>query len=267
MLVENYLFHTFIAYHVSFLSTQISPSLYSLKKNQYHRELLNMRQTMLKQKQYYYLQQMGIPVWIERKLGMQVPVAQTVHPENSDPWQALQQQVATCTACELHCTRTQTVFGVGNTNANLLIIGEAPGFYEDQQGEPFVGRAGQLLDNMLRAIKLDRSQVYIANILKCRPPNNRDPKPEEVALCTDFLIKQIELMQPKLILAVGRIAAHFLLNTDQPLGKLRQQDFLYQNIPLRVTYHPAYLLRNPRDKAKAWLDLQAVVAKLQRFPP
>lgn len=172
-------------------------------------------------------------------------------------WPALQQRVAACTACdELVANRTQTVFGVGNPQAELLVIGEAPGADEDRQGEPFVGRAGQLLNAMLAAIGLQRGQVYIANVLKCRPPNNRDPKPEEAAACAAYLQRQIALIQPKVILVVGRIAAQHLLHTDAPLGKLRGSMHRLENgIPVVVTYHPAYLLRSPQEKRKAWLDL------------
>lgn len=168
----------------------------------------------------------------------------------------LRQIVSECTACGLHRSRTQTVFGVGDPKADLLIVGEAPGFYEDQQGEPFVGRAGKLLSALLKAIQRERSQVYIANILKCRPPNNRDPQIEEVSLCTPFLNQQIALIAPKLILAVGRIAAHYLLNTQQALSQLRGRLHEYgpAKTPLIVSYHPAYLLRNPREKAEAWKD-------------
>ena len=164
--------------------------------------------------------------------------------------------VKQCTACGLECSRTQTVFGTGNRQADLMIIGEAPGYYEDQKGEPFVGRAGQLLTAMLKAIRLERSEVFIANILKCRPPNNRDPERREVDLCTPYLIRQIELLKPKLLLAVGRIAAHFLLDTKESLSKLRGRFHEYgpQKTPLLVTYHPAYLLRNPKDKSQAWQD-------------
>jgi uracil-DNA glycosylase len=171
--------------------------------------------------------------------------------------QALQQNVAQCTACDLHQTRTQTVFGVGSPHANLMVIGEAPGFHEDQQGEPFVGRAGQLLTAMLKSIGFERQQVYIANILKCRPPNNRDPQPVEVDLCTSFLDQQIALINPSLLLAVGRIASHYLLKTKSSLESLRNKIYFYgeNKTPLIVTYHPAYLLRNPIDKRKAYSDL------------
>jgi DNA polymerase len=173
---------------------------------------------------------------------------------------ALKKTVATCTACSLHQTRTQTVFGVGNEQARLMIIGEAPGFHEDQQGEPFVGRAGQLLTAMIRAIGFDRRDVYIANILKCRPPENRDPTTIEVQTCTPFLNQQIALIQPTLLLAVGRIAAHYLLQTKSSLESLRNQLHHYgeAKTPLIITYHPAYLLRSPGDKKKAFMDLQSV---------
>lgn len=175
-------------------------------------------------------------------------------------WDELQSAVAKCQACELHKTRTNLVFGVGSLQAKLLIIGEAPGANEDKRGEPFVGRAGQLLNSMLNAIGLRREEIYIANILKSRPPNNRDPKLEEVKACTPYLLRQIALLKPKLILAVGRIAAHYLLNTTEAMGNLRGREFTYSalQVPLLITYHPAYLLRSPREKPKAWQDLQLV---------
>lgn len=180
--------------------------------------------------------------------------------EPSSPWESLQQCVAHCTACPLHLTRTQTVFGTGSHQAKLMIIGEAPGFYEDQQGKPFVGCAGQLLTAMIKAMGYTRDEVYIANILKCRPPNNRDPNAEEVATCTPFLQQQIALLQPQLLLAVGRIAAHYLLDTKKTLESLRNKihTFGERQTPLIITYHPAYLLRNPADKRKAYADLQFI---------
>jgi len=178
-------------------------------------------------------------------------------------WQQLQQAVSQCQLCELHSTRTQTVFGVGNQNADLLVVGEAPGADEDRQGEPFVGRAGQLLDAMLGAIQLDRSQVFIANVLKCRPPDNRNPHTSEIVCCDAYLQRQIELIQPKMILALGRIAAHHLLVSQESLGKLRQQPHSYHGIPLVVSYHPAYLLRKPVDKRKSWQDLLKIKKQLQ----
>jgi DNA polymerase len=174
-------------------------------------------------------------------------------------WESLRAEVLTCTRCTLHTSRTQGVFGVGNREAQWLVVGEAPGAEEDRRGEPFVGRAGHLLDAMLRAIGLNRANnVYIANVLKSRPPGNRDPKPEEVAACLPFLMRQIELMRPRVMLAVGRIAAQNLLATDAPLGRLRGKihHFGEFNTPLIVTYHPAYLLRTPGDKRKAWEDLK-----------
>lgn len=171
-------------------------------------------------------------------------------------WAALENAVRDCTACGLRAGCTQTVFGVGARDAGWMVIGEAPGADEDKQGEPFVGRAGQLLNAMLAAIGLQREQVYIANILKCRPPKNRDPKPEEAELCRPFLERQIALVRPQLILAVGRIAAQNLLKTDTPIGKLRGQLHEVGGIPVVVTYHPAYLLRSPSEKRKAWDDLK-----------
>jgi len=172
-------------------------------------------------------------------------------------WTDLQKTVASCVRCELHKTRTQTVFGVGNRQAAWMIIGEAPGAEEDRRGEPFVGRAGKLLDEMLRAVDLSRDTVFITNILKCRPPGNRDPSSSEAVACRSYLERQIELLAPRLILAVGRIAAQQLLGSDAPLGRLRGQlhKLTGAGIPLVVTYHPAYLLRSPKDKRKAWQDL------------
>jgi DNA polymerase len=177
----------------------------------------------------------------------------------AEHWEALRAEVLHCTRCGLHSGRTQGVFGVGNPRAEWMVIGEAPGAEEDRRGEPFVGRAGQLLDAMLRAIGLSRTEnVYIANILKSRPPNNRDPRPEEVAACLPYLRRQIELVRPRLLLAVGRIAAQNLLGTEESLSRLRGRvhRFGELNTPLVVTYHPAYLLRTPGDKRKAWEDLK-----------
>jgi DNA polymerase len=186
-----------------------------------------------------------------------MPAARPIQPLAGD-WGTLREQVAACVACELCRTRTQTVFGVGNTQAEWLVIGEAPGAEEDRQGEPFVGRAGQLLNAMLLAIGRPRETVFIANILKCRPPGNRDPKPDEVSRCLPFLEQQIALLRPRLMLAVGRIAAQNLLGTDAPLARLRGKlhHFGAAGTPLVITYHPAYLLRTPGDKRKAWEDLK-----------
>ena len=204
-----------------------------------------------------YLTALGIPVWVER--GAAVNEAQEVA-SDAPSWEDLAARVRTCTRCPLHASRTQTVFGVGNVHADLLVIGEAPGADEDRQGEPFVGRAGQLLNAMLGAINLPRADVYIANILKCRPPRNRDPKAEEAETCTPYLERQIALIEPRVILAVGRIAAQWLLQSDRPIGRLRGTVHSYgtASIPLVASYHPAYLLRSPLAKAKAWEDLVLV---------
>jgi uracil-DNA glycosylase family 4 len=206
------------------------------------------------------LDAMGITVWESQHAASQAEVVtdpQVVGSESVDDWQSLQNEVAQCTRCELHKSRTQTVFGVGNQQAQVMIVGEAPGADEDRQGEPFVGRAGQLLNEMLKTIGLSRQAVYIANILKCRPPNNRDPKPDEAAECSEYLHRQIALIQPRLIVAVGRIAAQRLLQTDTSLGRLRSRvhEHPATGIPLVATYHPAYLLRSPGEKRKAWEDL------------
>ena len=171
-------------------------------------------------------------------------------------WPALKQAVAACDACDLHKSRNKTVFGVGDEKADWLLIGEAPGAEEDARGDPFVGQAGQLLDNMISAIGLARGQnVYISNVLKCRPPGNRNPEPFEVAQCSPHLARQISLIQPKLILAMGRFAVQTLLGTGATIASLRGRLHSYQGVPLLVTYHPAYLLRSLADKAKAWEDL------------
>lgn len=171
-------------------------------------------------------------------------------------WPELKAAVAGCQACGLHKTRTQTVFGVGDEHADWLLVGEAPGAEEDARGEPFVGQAGRLLDNMLAAIGLRRGDnVYIANVLKCRPPGNRNPEAFEVAQCAPHLLRQLELIRPKLILAMGRFAVQSLLETESSIASLRGRVHRYRGVPLVVTYHPAYLLRNLPDKAKAWEDL------------
>ncbi len=226
---------------------------------------------MDEQRRRHYLEAMGIVQWRRRDTGRvsevteQAPDPAAVSPspvEGDDvsrlDWEALEARVRACTACELHRTRTQVVFGVGNRNADWMIVGEAPGAEEDRRGEPFVGRAGQLLDAMLHAIGLQRQEVYIANVLKCRPPNNRDPRPEEVEQCEPYLERQVALVAPRLILAVGRIAAQNLLKTNAPLSRLRGRVHSYgeTETPLVVTYHPAYLLRSPREKRKAWEDLK-----------
>lgn len=239
-----------------------------------------------------YLEVMGIAQWVLRSpavrplatgagaveakaaLAPECEVEPPSNPLSGDggvpglDWQQLEARVAACTGCALHASRTRIVFGVGDRHAEWMIIGEAPGGDEDRQGEPFVGRAGQLLNAMLRAVGLGRHQVFIANILKCRPPRNRDPLPGEVAECQPYLRRQIALLRPKLILAVGRIAAQSLLNTDTSIGRLRGHIHRYgaEGIPLVVTYHPAYLLRSPKEKRKSWQDLrlaQSVIREQQ----
>jgi uracil-DNA glycosylase family 4 len=221
-----------------------------------------------------YLEAMGIQSWVRRDRIVEAEPAGVIVGSRETPaavmtdagqvgeianldWEPLRQRVLACTRCELHKQRTQAVFGVGNRAAQWLIIGEAPGADEDRQGEPFVGRAGKLLNNMLLAIGLKREEVYIANIVKCRPPNNREPAPEEAQTCAPYLARQIALIKPKIILAVGRIAAQNLLKSDRPVGTMRGKRFYYDEteIPIIVTYHPAYLLRSPQEKRKAWQDL------------
>ena len=206
------------------------------------------------------LAEMGLaPVWVLR--DKKSPPAEK---SSSNTWIELKQAVPACTACGLHRSRTQTVFGVGDENADWMLIGEAPGAEEDRLGEPFVGQAGRLLDNMLAAIGLSRGKnVYIANVLKCRPPGNRNPEPEEVEKCSPHLRRQIELIAPKLILAMGRFAAQTLLNTDASIASLRGRVHAYAGVPLIVTYHPAYLLRNLPDKAKSWEDLVFALKTIQ----
>ncbi|WP_372722117.1 uracil-DNA glycosylase family protein [Immundisolibacter sp.] len=213
-----------------------------------------------------YLDALGIDRY-QPRVVVPHPAAQPQSPvtaksaPHSDPagaWRVLAAEVAGCTACALSGTRTQTVFGVGQQDADWLIVGEAPGAEEDACGEPFVGRAGKLLDSMLLAVGLDRRRgAYISNIVKCRPPKNRDPAPAEAAACMGYLERQIALLQPELILAVGRVAAQHLLGSEEPVGRLRGRVWHWRDtgIPLVVTYHPAYLLRSPLEKRKSWDDL------------
>lgn len=214
-----------------------------------------------------YLDALGIDVWRSRSADTGLPdspeqeVAAGALENPSTDWDGLRAAVARCTRCSLHESRTQTVFGVGNRAADWMIIGEAPGAEEDRRGEPFVGRAGQLLDEILRSVGLDRKSVFIANILKCRPPRNRDPSNEEARQCRDHLHAQIDQVSPAMILAVGRISAQQLLGTDAPVGRLRGRVHRLEgrcngrDVPLVVTYHPAYLLRSPGEKRKVWDDL------------
>lgn len=215
-----------------------------------------------------YLAAMSIDCWVAREPsradvpgGRSVPSSGAVAIPLLD-WDALDREVRSCQRCSLHATRTQTVFGVGCHSASWFFVGEAPGADEDRQGEPFVGRAGQLLNAMLFALGLKRDDVYIANVLKCRPPGNRDPVEPEVNCCEPFLKRQIELVAPKIIVAMGRFAAGSLLKRDEPLGRLRGKVLAYERYPLVVTYHPAYLLRSPTEKRKAWDDLTLARSQL-----
>jgi uracil-DNA glycosylase family 4 len=203
-----------------------------------------------------YLKALGIDVWLPRdEADPALPDAAEMAAMDGLGWEELRDCVANCDRCALQQSRTQTVFGVGNESAEWMIIGEAPGAEEDRRGEPFVGRAGKLLDEMLRAVGQPRDKVFIANILKCRPPDNRDPKPAEAATCRAYLERQIALVKPKIILAVGKIAAQHMLASDATVGSMRGSVHQHGDIPLVVTYHPAYLLRSPAQKSKAWDDL------------
>lgn len=197
--------------------------------------------------------------------GSEVPAVAPVkaNPAGQGPLAAFYQEIHTCTKCALGHARTNFVFGTGNPDADLMFVGEAPGRDEDLQGKPFVGRAGQLLTLMLQAIDLRREDVFIANVLKCRPPNNRDPLPEEIEKCEPYLLKQIDLIKPKLIVALGRFASASLLRTKVALATLRESVHDYNGVPLIVTYHPAALLRNPQMKAEAWVDLKKISAYLR----
>lgn len=227
---------------------------------------------MIEPRQHAYLHAMGIPIWTEQARTDTTAQSEPENPATNEianlDWTALADQVKSCQACPLSTTRKQTVFGSGHPQAELMIIGEAPGAEEDRQGQPFVGRAGQLLTNMLQAVGLQRDQVYIANVLKCRPPGNRDPKPDEVAACNAYLNRQIDIVQPRLIVSVGGISAKNLLQTEQPVGRLRGRVHQYAQTgtDIIVTYHPAYLLRRPEEKAKVWNDLQQIAAHLKQQP-
>ena len=212
-------------------------------------------------RRYEVLKEMGLtPVWRLRD-------AEVSQPESSSPekeWIELKQAVPACTACGLHKTRTQTVLGVGDEQADWLFIGEAPGAEEDRLGEPFVGQAGKLLDNMLAAIGLNRAEnVYICNVLKCRPPGNRNPEPDEIAQCEPFLHAQIAAIRPRVIVALGKFAAQTLLATDTPISRLRGQFHQLRDVHVMPTFHPSYLLRNPAAKREVWEDMKMVIARLK----
>lgn len=209
-----------------------------------------------------YLNSMGITVWQSRFMPeytaspVELPQSITIQTTIIDSWEQLNLEVSSCQLCSLCTTRTQTVFGEGNLNADWLFVGEAPGEHEDEQGRPFIGEAGQLLNEMLHAMQLTREEIFLTNILKCRPPSNRDPHVDEIKQCHDYLQRQIALIQPKIIIAVGRIAAQTLLETNEKIGKLRGNVYSFKNTPLIAIYHPAYLLRSLTEKRKAWQDLQ-----------
>ena len=208
------------------------------------------------------LQLIGVDVWRLR--------AQRKSPsenDHKDSWLNLQHEIRSCELCSLHKTRNQTVFGVGDPEANWLFIGEAPGVDEDLQGEPFVGRAGGLLNEMIFSIGLSRDKIFIANILKCRPPNNRDPLAAEASQCLPYLERQIQHIDPMIIIAVGKVAAQNLLQTDKAMSQLRGRihSFGAKKIPLVVVYHPAYLLRSPSQKFKAWEDLTLAKQAVTKF--
>lgn len=211
-----------------------------------------------------YLEAMGIDVWVPRvaERDEEVPDIEPAFNQSQitkNDWPELQKQVSVCEKCNLSETRTQTVFGTGNINAEWMFIGEAPGHIEDKEGKPFIGPAGALLTAMIGAIGMERDAVYITNILKCSPPDKRAAKVEEIDACHEYLCRQIELVQPKIILAVGRVAAQALLKTKEPLAKLRGVSHQIKDIPLVVVYHPAYLLRSLLEKRKAWQDLQLAI--------
>jgi uracil-DNA glycosylase len=216
----------------------------------------------MQERQLEILEAMGVDAYVRRERAPSAPPAPVlVEPESPD-WESLAAAVRGCRLCGLCETRTQTVFGVGNRAARLMVIGEAPGAEEDRQGEPFVGRAGQLLNSMLRAAGFERGDVMIVNVLKCRPPHNRDPNDEEVERCLPYLRRQIELVNPEVILCVGRIAAQRLLGTDTPIGRLRGRVHRLEGRPVIVTYHPAYLLRSPGEKRRSWDDLKLALKVL-----
>ncbi len=213
--------------------------------------------------QFEYLVDLGFQ-------GQKIAVAAGAETQNlqreaagSETLDTILNDLGDCQRCGLAASRTKLVYGVGNPNARLVLVGEAPGREEDLQGEPFVGEAGKLLDRILQAMGMHRDDVYICNVLKCRPPNNRDPQPEEVATCEAFLIRQLAAIRPQVIIGLGRFAVHSLLKTNAPISRLRGEWQSYQGIPLMPTYHPAYLLRNPEGKRDVWEDMKQVLRRLQ----
>ena len=203
----------------------------------------------------------------QRELGLEF--ADVQWPESPAPARPLnlaevREELGECTRCKLHRHRTQIVFGVGNPNASLVFVGEAPGADEDAQGEPFVGRAGQLLTKIIQAMGMQREDVYICNIIKCRPPSNRTPETEEILACQPFLVKQLQAIRPKFICALGGPAAQTLLRTKEPISRLRGKFYDFHGIPLLPTYHPAFLLRNPYEKKTVWEDMKLLLREIQR---
>jgi DNA polymerase len=209
---------------------------------------------------------MGVDVWLPKSPFVDTSITATLEqlaPAVNDKWEVLQADVTACRRCILCETRTQTIFGSGNKNAEWMIVGDAPGQHEDEQGLPFVDSAGQLLTEMLRAIGLNRDAVFMTNIVKCRPPNDRKPKVDELESCHQYLLRQYALVQPKIILALGTVAAQTLLKLDAPISELRGKVHTLNKSPVIVVYHPAYLLRTPSEKQQAWLDLQLAVHTLK----
>jgi DNA polymerase len=208
--------------------------------------------------------------WLERQGVQGLPVGQVekTAPEPAAQvltLQVIREELGECTRCKLHTGRKTIVFGVGDPHAKLMFIGEGPGYDEDQQGEPFVGKAGQLLNKMISAMNLRREDVYIGNVVKCRPPQNRNPEPDEIEACEPFLRKQIDAIAPRILVALGKFAAQTLLRSDAPISALRGRWHSYQGIQLMPTFHPAFLLRSPDKKREAWNDLQLVMGEMQRL--
>jgi uracil-DNA glycosylase len=213
---------------------------------------------------------LGLEGWpVRHSSGRQEPPAVSTpdpfSPRALDTLKAVREELGDCRRCKLHSSRTQIVFGCGDPNAKLVFVGEGPGRDEDLQGEPFVGLAGQLLTKIIQAIQLTRQEVYIANIVKCRPPQNRNPEPDEISACEPFLVKQLEVIRPKLICALGTFAAQTLLKTDQRISVLRGRFHSYRGIPLMPTFHPAYLLRNPQNKREVWEDMKKIRSEYDRL--
>ncbi len=209
-------------------------------------------------------EQAELPKTAEAKV---LPVIQNESGDKNAALRVIRDDIGECTRCRLHKGRNKLVFGTGNVNADIMFVGEGPGADEDEQGLPFVGRAGQLLNNMINAMGLKREEVYIANVVKCRPPGNRTPEKDECDTCSPFLMRQIETVKPKIIVALGAVAAKNLLAMNDSMANLRGRIYDFKNTKLAVTYHPAYLLRDPRQKAEAWKDLQMVMKHLGMTPP